>query len=149
MKYLFSIAITLIMASNISFALINQQKYDCWYCEKDGEGTYNIVAMICDDIECGITCIGGGNEACNLGNALDNCIGCIEYEGGLYSRGRGDEMVDHAHDEIDNGNHTGNWNDNFIDVLAGLTYFRSVTWTYNTITEVRDIEVLITETDEY
>lgn len=51
------------------------------------------------------------------------------------------QMTDHAIDQAEAGVYTGSYNSNLI--VGTTTYYRTVTWDYNTTTEILDVDVIV------
>ena len=95
-----------------------------------------------------LNCFGAGNEICSWQDAY--CSFCEEEsynpfddENSLYTLGAVDDLIKYAETQISNGTYSGTQYPNII--VGSTTYYRTVSWNYNTVNGRRDCTVTITE----
>lgn len=121
---------------NMSADLDGQRRMDSYFWD---------VRIECDSPEvCWLYCYGlGGPTRCNFLDALENCGDCGDS---FYSEAHGDEMHDHAIDEINDDNIEGSYNSNII-IDGDRLIYRTVDWTVDTLSNRATINVTISEND--
>lgn len=108
-------------------------------------GAYNVVYITCEEDYCALNCFGGGDEECSWWNA-GNAGGFDVYitnPQSLYQLGNADALFSAAEAQIDNGTHSGSLNAHVIK--NSTTYYRTVSWNYNSTTGERNYTASITE----
>lgn len=145
-RIILTILIILLMKSNI-FAYTKTQQFNL---DKEGDSNgYELVFVICGEASCDLVCQVPGTLECDFWTALETgCEGC-QSEQGLFGRSKAQDMFDYAEDQISSNNYSGTYYSNFVDIHTSMKYYRTVVWSYNSSTEMKDIDVTITETDEY
>lgn len=136
MKKIIFIIVSLYIISSSLFS--GETKKDYLLQADNKEGGANIAWIDCYATYCEIICIGGGTVDCSFTNPEIPCNDC-----GLFFRGLGQFMMNYAQDQISNDNYSGSYNNNFINEVG--TYYRTVSWIYNTQSNSREISLTITE----
>ncbi len=107
---------------------------------------YGVVYIGCTPNYCELLCNSPGNQECSWSVGLENCIGCFDYissPGSLFELGEVQDLFDYAEDQIATSNYSGTHYANF--VKNSMTYYRTVTWSYNSTNGQRDYTATVTE----
>ena len=103
-----------------------------------GSCSYNFVGITFQEADenggdrCVLVCIGGGSECCDW--SAPSYPGDCDQLMDLADDASMDDVWDHMDDEIATGTHSGSYNSNI--VVGSLTYYRTVSWSYNSSTGV-------------
>lgn len=96
----------------------------------------NVCVLLCDNPA-------SWGKVCSWEVGLDNCYDCTT-EQVLYNNAQGDEMFDYALEQIEEGTHSGTYTNNIINSPNG-TFYRTVEWDYNPMTDECEITININE----
>lgn len=103
---------------------------------------YKTVHIECNESGCFLVCRDPiGPDICTWAGATW-CEGCQE-EKTLFQTASGQELYDYAKDQINNNVLTGTYTNNL--VAGPKTYYRTITWTADLITQKAELELTITE----
>lgn len=112
---------------------------------------YEQVKIYCNPYTCDLDCdfptdIGG--NTCEWGNA-DACFGCLNYNWRdlFWDPSNASDLYDDALDEIIDGNYTGNYSLNYTNPTNSITYYRTVSWSFDSTTLITDINISISYDD--
>lgn len=128
----FSVTHTKVYAQSVSGADVAAAGND--------DRTYTWVGIECSSTLCSLKCQGAGFLACKW----ENAAWCVNCEGDLFEAADGQEMFDHALDQIDASVASGTYINNILP--PGSThYFRSITWSYNSSASEYTMTLTLTE----
>ena len=113
---------------------------------------YEQVYIYCNPIVCDLSCSGETETAlgktCSWEN-VTNCFGC-ENDGWriiFWEPSNAIDLYEDALDQIKNGNYTGNYTLNYVNSNNNITYYRTLTWEHNQITNISTINITISFDD--
>ena len=109
--------------------------------EAEGTKFYQVEVVCCHNM-CTVQCTyPGGPLNCNIMEYNINHFeeGCtnpdITGKQYLFEQSHSQEMYDHAEQQVDQGFNSGSYNSNIYRVDLGITYYRTISWEYDPVTE--------------
>lgn len=90
-----------------------------------------------------LTCYGEGSSCCRWFDPNSSGNSYFEAPAGLFQLGQAQILFDYADAQVAAATYSGSYTANY--VISGVTYYRNVTWSYNTSSHLRDAAVTITQ----
>jgi hypothetical protein len=157
LRFLFVIAVMGLAVAGSSATILRQRTYNSHaepgapstarvFTSSSCSGSYLLVNVECTNDRCNLICEGSGSLCCNWSVGESYCHSCeyfVSNSGSLYTLGDVNSMIYFAEGQISSNVSSGTYSSNL--VIGSLTYYRTVTWSYNTSTGERDIDVSVTE----
>lgn len=113
---------------------------------KFGDGYLTVEIYCFPDDRCELSCFDpGGPVTCDFATA-EWCENCDSFRI-FYQNSKGDEMFDHAKEQINLGIFSGVYTNNIMYVPLGKMYYRTVEWSTDIQNFEAQINITITEKD--